>query len=101
MNAVKLALLDTEPLPYVPVPSKSARVVNAGGEHGPGATTRQLTTCASWLWKSYTTVCPSRCVCCHSFPLGPPPVCSGLALPPNVHFFCLSLSSVRQPPPVI
>src|SRR5216684_4287738 len=91
-----------EPIENRPVPTKSARVLFAFGEHGPGGTTLHLITCASWLCQLKRIVLPSRWMCSHSLPVGPPPVWSGLALPPNV--FCLwllfPLSSFRQPPPV-
>src|ERR1044072_3827688 len=91
------------PLVHLPVPSKSARVFTAAGEHGPGGMTLHPRMCASLLWKSNSAVLPSRRWCSHSFPVGRPPVCSGLTLPPNVFCFLpwFGPPSLRQPPPVI
>src|SRR6185369_3622455 len=93
-----------DPIEYLPVPTKSARVLIAFGEHGPGGTMEHAITCASQLCQLNRIVLPSRRMCSHEFPVGPPPSCSGLELPPNV--FCLWLrlpvsgSSFMQPPPV-
>src|SRR5690349_8759510 len=92
------------PIEYLPVPTKSARVLIAFGEHGPGGTTEHAITCASQLCQLNRVVRPSRRMCSHELPEGPPPSCSGLELPPNV--FCLwpcfpvSGASFMQPPPV-
>src|SRR5262245_54931327 len=93
-----------EPIEYLPVPTKSARVFTADGWHGPTPTTLQPITCASQLCQLNSVSRPSLRMCSHELPEGPPPSCSGLELPPNE--FCLwprlpvSGSSFMQPPPV-
>jgi hypothetical protein len=48
------------PSEYLPVPTKSARVLTACGEHGPGGTTLQPITCASQLCQLKRIVRASR-----------------------------------------
>src|SRR5215203_4949339 len=92
------------PIEYLPVPTKSARVLIAFGEQGPGGTTVHEITCASQLCQLKRISRPSRYTCSHELPVGPPPSCSGLELPPNVlclwPFRPVSGSSFMQPPPV-